>query len=263
MTTRLAIVLFLSGFTFMACRSNKGITTKPIEQKLDAVAEGKDMKQEKLSRINVSENEFGFYQAKIKAQYKEDNKGLNFDILLVMEKDKYIWMSITALLGIEVARVMITGDSVRIIDRLHKKVILTDFSYLQQMSNVPLQLEHLQRLIVANTIFKNSAERSMVDTTTGELVVYTLLESQKQTTFYNNEYHPQKAIISDLQQQKELKVNYELFTQTDTKSLPTKIDINIRAEKRIDCTFELSNFVFEKKRDVQFNVPSGYEVVKP
>lgn len=259
---RLIPLLFIS-IAIFACRSKKGSVYAPIEKRQDSILKEKQVKEETLNQIIGAENDFSFYQAKIKADYKEDNKGLNFDILLVMEKDKYIWMSITALLGIEVARVMITPDSVRILDRLHRKCISTDFSYLQQMSNVPLKLENLQRLIIGNTIFKNSNENSIIDTLLGNLAVYTLLGYQKQSTFYNTQYHPQQAVITDQNQQKELKVSYNLFTQTDRNVFPTKIDINIRAEKKIDCAFELSNFVFTKKREVQFNVPSGYEIVKP
>lgn len=264
MIGRLAAFLILVCLLVLACKSKKEAINVPQDMKQEIVAKGKDMNQEIISRIDNAENNFNYFQAKIKAQYKEDNgKELNFDIALVMEKDKYMWMSITAILGIEVARVMITTDSVRIIDRLHKKAILTDFGYLQQMSNVPLKLEHLQRLVVGNTIFKNSPENSTLDTLLGNLAVYTLLDRQKQSTFYNHQFHPQKAIIADQQQQKELKVGYELFTQTDRNNFPSKIDINIRAEKRIDCNFELNNFVFDKKREVLFSVPSGYEIVKP
>ncbi len=259
---RIVTLILVSTFLF-ACRSKKNTTYVPLESRQDSMTKEKQVKEEILNQIVQGENRFTFYQANVKADYKEDSKGLGFDILLVMEKDKYIWMSITALLGIEVARVMITTDSVRILDRLHRKCISTDFSYLQQMSNVPFQLENLQNLIIGNTIFKNSEEKSLIDTLLGNIAVYTLLNSQKQSTFYNNQYRPQKSIITDQNQQKELKVDYNLFTQTDRMVLPSKIDINIRAEKRIDCVFELSNFVFEKKREVQFNVPSGYEIVKP
>lgn len=255
-------VLAVAVFT-VACKSKKNIVQapqKPAEAVVDTTLKAKEVV---LNGIEATANTFGFYQARAKATYKDDKQNLELDVNIMMEKDKYIWMSVTAVLGIEVARIMITPDSVKILDRLHRKCVLTDFGYIQRMGNVPLKLNNLQNMIVGNTIFSNSVQKSEVDTVLGVLAVYTILNTQRQNTFYSPQLKAQRTTITERDQSREMKIVYNGFSQYHTNSYPNAIDINIRAEKNLSCNFVLSNFVFDKKREAQFTIPSGYEMVRP
>jgi hypothetical protein len=244
-----------------SCKSKKIAPTKPLETKL--LQEGPNPTEVLLNTIDANINNFSFYQSRAKVNYKDDKQKVELDVNLIMEKDQYIWMSVTAVLGIEVARVMITQDSVKILDRLHRKYIVADFNYIQRLSNVPLKLNNLQNLIGGNTIFNNSVQKSVVDTILGALSVSTLINTQKQTTFYNTNYKVNRTLIAEQNQSRQLNITYPTYATFDQNMYPSTLNINIRAEKNIECTFELSNFVFTKKRETQFTVPSGYEVVKP
>lgn len=245
-----------------SCKSKKVVSTAPVETKLPQ-QQGPTPTEVVLNTIDANTNNFSFYQSRAKANYKDDKQKVELDINLVMEKDQYIWMSVTAILGIEVARIMITQDSVKILDRLHRKYIATDFGYIQRISNVPLKLNNLQNLIIGNAVFNNSVQKSVVDTILGALSVSTLINSQKQTTFYNTNYKVNRTLIAEQNQSRQLNITYPTYGTFSQNQYPTAMNINIRAEKNVECTFELSNFVFTKKREVQFTVPSGYEVVKP
>lgn len=247
--------------TTNSCKSKKVVTTKPLETKLPQ--QGPTPTEVVLNTIDANTNNFSFYQSRAKVNYKDDKQKVELDVNLIMEKDQYIWMSVTAVLGIEVARIMITQDSVKILDRLHRKYIAADFDYIQRMSNVPLKLNNLQNLIVGNTVFNNSVQKSVVDTILGALSVSTLINTQKQTTFYNTNYKVNRTLIAEQNQSRQLSITYPTYATFDQNVYPSALNINIRAEKNIECTFELSNFVFTKKRETQFTVPSGYEVVKP
>ena len=244
-----------------SCKSKKVVSTKPVETKLPQ--HGPTPTEIVLNTIDANTNNFSFYQSRAKVNYKDDKQKVELDVNLIMEKDQYIWMSVTAVLGIEVARIMITQDSVKILDRLHRKYIASDFDYVQRMSNVPLKLNNLQNLIIGNTVFNNSVQKSVVDTILGALSVSTLINTQKQTTFYNTNYKVNRTLIAEQNQSRQLSITYPTYATFDQNVYPSALNINIRAEKNIECTFELSNFVFTKKRETQFTVPSGYEVVKP
>ncbi|MFN3444260.1 MAG: DUF4292 domain-containing protein [Bacteroidia bacterium] len=244
-----------------SCKSKKVVSTKPVETKLPQ--QGPTPTEVVLNTVDANTNNFSFYQSRAKVNYKDDKQKVELDVNLIMEKDQYIWMSVTAVLGIEVARIMITQDSVKILDRLNRKYIAADFDYIQRMSNVPLKLNNLQNLIVGNTVFNNSVQKSVVDTILGALSVSTLINTQKQTTFYNTNYKVNRTLIAEQNQSRQLSITYPTYATFDQNVYPSALNINIRAEKNIECTFELSNFVFTKKRETQFTVPSGYEVVKP
>lgn len=247
----------------VSCRSNKGLGSQHLPTPILNQDSAPSAKVSVLKTLRLNENTFSFYQAKAKLSYKEGSQQTDADLLLVMEKDKYIWMSVTAVLGIEAARVLITQDSVQILDRLHRKYIVSNFDLISKMTNVPLTLEHLQRMITGNPVFEQSVQKSVVDTILGNLAVYLNLGAQKQSTFFSRNFKVSRSVIAENDQSREMRIDYNAFSSFGQNSYPQQMNINIRAEKNIECTLELSNFVFDKKREFQFTVPSGYEVVKP
>ena len=68
------------------------------------------------------------------------------DVELVCEKDKYIWLKVTALFGIEAARVMITPDKIQLLDRLNRKHITASYTYLKNFTDIPLTFTQLQNM---------------------------------------------------------------------------------------------------------------------
>ena len=63
-------------------------------------------------------------------------------------------MSATAVLGIEAARIYISRDSIKILDKLNKRYLTQSYSYFTRFSDVPLTLEVLQNLFVGNQILE-------------------------------------------------------------------------------------------------------------
>ncbi len=254
----LALMLGLS----IACKSKKIVSSTPPPPPVE-VASKPNETEVLLDKINANGNQFSYLQARGSASYKDGKQTTGFDVNIVMEKDRYIWISITAVLGIEVARIYITTDSVQILDRLHRKYICAEIGYIQHLANAPLQLSNLQQLFVGNTLFNNSVQKSVVDTILGQLAITTLLNAQKQYTVYDNNFKVLKGSVVQMDQSREFKYSYEKFARFGQNNFPSHMNINIRAEKNVECTLELNNFVFDKKREIQFTVPSNYEVVKP
>src|SRR5215510_10227503 len=93
-----------------ACHTQKKIVEVPVPVKL---------KGENVIELfdSVLAHQFNFNWLTAKAQVQYSNKGEeseSFDVNLRIRKDNAIWLSVTPLLGIEVARVLITRDSLQI-----------------------------------------------------------------------------------------------------------------------------------------------------
>ena len=73
-----------------------------------------------------------------------------------MYKDSIIWVSITAILGIEGLRAYITTDSVKVLDKQNKIYIARSVAYLQDITALPLNLSSLQDLLIGNPVFLDS-----------------------------------------------------------------------------------------------------------
>ena len=63
-----------------------------------------------------------------------------------MERGKSIYISVRPLLGIEAVRMVITGDTILVVDKLHKRYILEDVSLIT--GGVPVTVEALQDIFL-------------------------------------------------------------------------------------------------------------------
>ncbi|MCY7292957.1 MAG: DUF4292 domain-containing protein, partial [Ferruginibacter sp.] len=113
--------------------------------------------------INKNLIDFKTFSAKIKMDI-EDSKGKKPDLLanVRMIKDSAIWISISAsILNVEVFRVLITKDSVILLNKQEKEVQYRSINYLQEITDIPFDFNTLQNLIVGNPIFYNDSNISV------------------------------------------------------------------------------------------------------
>ena len=86
----------------------------------------------------IRENAFkaGTISAKASVKTEGGQQEGSFNITLRLQTDTMIWISISPMLGIEVARILATRDSVKFMDRLNNKYALADYQFLSQMLDV-------------------------------------------------------------------------------------------------------------------------------
>ena len=74
-----------------------------------------------------------------------------------MIKDSAIWISLSAsIFNIEVYRVLITKDSVILLNKQEKEVQYRSLDYLQEVTEIPFDYKTLQDLLVGNPVFFDS-----------------------------------------------------------------------------------------------------------
>ena len=82
-----------------------------------------------------------------------EGNGMSFDDLsgqLRMRKDSLVWLSLTATMGIEVARIKVSSDSVWILNRLEKTYLAEPMKNVSEYLGIPLSLTLLQTLLLDN-----------------------------------------------------------------------------------------------------------------
>ncbi|MES2779186.1 MAG: DUF4292 domain-containing protein [Bacteroidota bacterium] len=243
-----------------SCRSKKGI--KQDEKSI--VNMGKPSTKDLLiAAIEQQQTTFSYYSANGKASYKDNDTKQDLGVSIVMEKDRFIYMNVTAILGITVARVFATQDSIVILDMLHRKCIIARYDYVRNLTHADLNLTNLQNLFIGNTLFPNNASKSKIDSVLNYILIsQAVSSSHTQQTMYRQDLNVTRSTLSDPQKNQEMKVEYEEVYTQGGNQFPNKFSINIRAEKNMETKFELSNFVFEKKKDIQFTIPKSYETVR-
>lgn len=251
------MVLVLAG----SCKSKKGVTAGPAK----VVNSEETAKANLLKSIEANQNDLTYLTCRGKLNYTDPEQKADLDVVITMEKDRYIYLSVSALLGLNVARVLATHDSLVIIDLLHRKAIITNYDYVRRMSNVPLTFTQLQNLILGNAPFKHELQTIITDTVMQQVyVMQALSATQTQSVAYDlKSLKPQQTKVAERNRSKEFSIAYANPIQHQSYSYPTQLNINIRAEKNVQCVFELTNFAFEKKKDIVFSIPKTFEISRP
>lgn len=256
------VLLGIIGFVLVtaSCKSKKGLnqTEQPVTAGVKTSNKGL-----LIQAIEQQQTSFSYYSASGNVLYKDNSESHDLGVSIVMEKDRYIYMNVTALLGITVARVLATPDSIVILDILHRKCIIAHYDYVRNMTHADLNLSNLQNLFIGNTLFPNNPEKSKVDSVLSYILISQAVSpTHTQQTMYRQDLNVTRSTLMEPAKNQEMKVEYDEVYTVGGNQFPNKFSINIRAEKNMETRFELSNFVFEKKKDIQFSIPKSYETVR-
>ena len=98
----------------------------------------------------VDQVDFAYLTAKSKVSFKSKDQDINnANVNLRIDKDSLIWLSVSGV-GVEVARALITKDSVVIMDRIHREYSVYDYASLSQRFNFNLTFGLIQSLLIGN-----------------------------------------------------------------------------------------------------------------
>lgn len=266
----LGILIMLTGFIF-SCRSTKSIQT--AMSKKDTVqlnVPDSAAKKDSIRFINrvsseVEKNrvEFTTFSAKIKVDFQgSDGKKNDFNAFVRLKKDSVLWVSINALLGIEAFRVLITPDSVKVLNKLDKVVQLRSVSYLQEITKLPFGFQELQDIIIGNPIyFNNNIVSYKVETGTvsvlhvGDVFKHLL-------TLHPENYQITHSKLDDIDPVKArtASITYGDYEMRDNKPFSTYRRITLSEKSKLDIEMKYRQFDFNVPLNFPFNIPKNYKL---
>jgi hypothetical protein len=196
------------------------------------------------------------------ADYKDDKNSITLNLELTIKKDQYIWLNAKAFGLVNVARILLKPDSIRMIDYVNKKYISASYNYLNTFIKAPLTFNEIQNLVYGNTLFDARFEDTKLDTSSNILQIYTEIGLLTQKATYNSSLKVSDVSLSEQGNTREMAIKYGSFERVGENSLPSDILINIKGEKKVDCHFTMSNFALDVNQDPSFVVPKSYKVEK-
>ncbi len=176
---------------------------KTIHKPLQNSKISKEMKQ-------IEEFDFIYLSAKAKVSYKDFQQNFKSSVDIRLKKDSAIWLSFRPLLGVEAMRVLITKDSVKILDRLKGETYLYSIKTLSHSIQFNLEFAMLQAAITGNLISKIKP-----DSITQHLDFQVIKQHQKSIHidnyihFTNQKIH--KVLLQDVATNNKGQVNYSDF----------------------------------------------------
>jgi hypothetical protein len=265
-------ILFTAGICFLtSCRSTRKIQTA-ITPRIDSVV----VPEVKVDRSHddsiafirnnyqaVLKNQIDFttFSAKIDVEY-EDGTGKKYDVNahLRMQKDSVIWVSITAILGIEGLRALITRDSVRILDKTNKVYIARSVNFLQEVTELPLDLHTLQQLLIGNPVYLDSNIISYSRAGGGISLQSNGSYFKNLFTIDENDKLVQSSKLDDLDEMRNRTCYLTYYDYENKKGVnfPTRREISVSEKKKLDIKLKFRQYEFNETLSFPFTIPKNY-----
>jgi len=104
------------------------------------------------SELEEAMLDYEWFGARIASEVRVKDERHSFKTILKMRKDSVIWLSISPALGIEVARMVITPDSVKFIDKWNDQYFIGDYEIMQERLDLGFDFSLLQDMVVGNPL---------------------------------------------------------------------------------------------------------------
>lgn len=208
--------------------------------------------------------DFRTFSARIKVDYMDKNgKGPELTVIARIKKDSAIWLSINAtLFSYEAFRVMITPDSVKVLNKKDKVATLRSVGYLQEVAKLPFDFSTLQDLILGNPIYFSPNILSY-KVNESDITVLCAGEFFKNLLTLNGEnFLLLNSKLDDVNtlRNRTCYLSYSGYEQRNDVHFATKRKISVSEKSKLDVDLDFKQYNFNESLVFPFNIPKNYKV---
>lgn len=265
----IVLALTIAGTT-TSCRSTKTIQTAIAKRDTIRTITAADPKADSMRFIKgvldtVRRNYITDYQtfnAKMKVDFEgSDGKHYDVNAFVRLRKDSVMWITINALLGIDAFRVLITPDSVKVVDKLKKTVSLRTVGYLQEVTGIPITFNELQDLLIGNPLFLDSSNISSYKKDDKSISLVSLGAVFKHfLTVNKDDYTVQHSKLDDVDaiRARTADMTYGSYENRNNIKFSTYRRITVSEKSKLDIEMQFKQFEFNAPLSFPFTIPRNY-----
>ncbi len=250
-------------FTFQSCyifnkgsKNNVDKTNKEITKLNDEI--NKNSLKYKSLTISFSGN------------YKEKNRKIPLKGLIKIEKNSFIWITLRPMFGIEAARVLITNDSIKLINKLNKEYFSEDFNYIKKKLGFELTYPMIESVLTGKIITVSAEEKLKNYALSKKENNYIFQQESKINNIFvkhilkiNNDYLLTNNNLSSKNNAEQLNIEYKNFTAIDKKQFPNFINIDIQNKKtKGKAVLKYQNIKTDMPVSAKFIIPKNYKRIQ-
>lgn len=234
-----------------------------------------------IKHIKESELNYNWMFAKANVESLIDGKEESFDIKVRIRKDSAMLVSIQYLLGIEIAKVLITRDSVKMVVYPKKQYFKGDFNYINDILHADLDFDLLQAVLFGNSADFSDEEEKLKPVTDRQNCHY-ILSTERRRKFRRinqGQAEPKKSLQAmtldpatfkiiknefvDVESNRMFTAYYEKYSPpTDSVYAPRHVNIDILAEKKVSLKIDYVRMEKNTPQKLNLNIPAKYEPIQ-
>ncbi|VAW29224.1 hypothetical protein MNBD_BACTEROID07-1306 [hydrothermal vent metagenome] len=261
-------VLLISGllagslFFFSACKSVKLLTKRTLAPMPFG---------QLYQKMEKSAPFFSYLNAKLSISYQKGEKEpVRLRAQIRLKNDSIIWMSIVPAMGIEAARVVLTADSVKLLNRMKKNYILGAYHLLDSLMHTSINFDMLQSLLLGSNVSYPLTDSSVsVDKQRYLLSMKMRIPAKRSLSGYHmltqkiwldpETFNIKELYLSESgMQDKDMYVFYDQYQNIGRQTFPLKMQIVIDANEKIIINITYKRTEIDIPRGFPFIIPGKY-----
>lgn len=209
-------------------------------------------------RVHANYFAYKYLSAKAKIQVISTEEKTDFTASIRIKNDSAIWVSISPGFGVEVARIMMTADSVRVLDRIHKKYFSYDYAVFKHYTSIPVTLNMVEDIIAGLPIYYD--EKKVRAKKEDTLLLLTSSQKRIQNTLYlNPDYTIWRMDLIDSVMGKSLNLKYRDYNRDNLKPFALDRQLELNDEKKTNIFINFSKVKINEPLKFPFNVKEKYD----
>lgn len=214
---------------------------------------------EQLLPVVKQEWTYNTFSGKAKMSYGKMDFTANFRV----QKGRAIWIAASAFGGmVQVARVYITPDSVRIVNYLEKEALLMSIDQAARLVPVPVDFKSLQNLVVGEAVGRDGTVTNVTafgDTWTVQVednnYISQLTYNKIDTALRMQQLNPQNGAGS------QGAIHYNNYSVIQNIRYPNRRTLNFQnGGQQYDVEMNFTSVEFDSPVDMPFSIPKGYTI---
>ncbi|CAM3358093.1 DUF4292 domain-containing protein [Aequorivita lipolytica] len=202
---------------------------------------------------------------RVQLVYETDEKLQSITVSLRMEKDKNIWIK-ASVLGITIAKVLITPTSVSYYETIGKTYFEGDFALLGEWIGTPINFQQAQNLLLGQSIFTLNPSEYTATVFQNSFKIQPKQQMQNfiHSVFLNpKNFKIASETLSQPNDERLLSIRYGDYQTVGDQFFPSTILIDT-SEKGLKTKIEMNYKKIDLNADVSFpfDVPTDYEKIQ-
>lgn len=200
------------------------------------------------------------FKSKAKLHYTSNNNSQNVAANFRLIRDSATWISLNVI-SIEVARALLTKDSVKAIDKIKNKYYNYQNTSLQQLLQMPIAAADIQQILLGDLPFKN-AQPILSKTNKNGIAIRVIANNNTATLVYNTDSTLKSVIVKGVNANGPytLKSYYAAYENTIYGPLSIQRIIKVLSNnKETKIEIELHKYEFDTPLELPYSVPSSFK----
>lgn len=266
------VFIVLLVFSLFSCHSTRKIhsaVTTTIDT-TQAIVVNKGIDSAKLintvyNGIKSNHIDFKTFSAKIKVNYwdTKNTKVPELTVNVRMLKDSIIWLDVSAniVVNIEVYRLLITPDSVKVLNKKDRLITLRSVNYLQEVAKIPFDFYTLQDLLIGNPIYldKNIVSYQKSETGTTTILSVGQLFKNLLTVDNNNLLLNSKLDDIDPARSRTCHITYSNYDRQNNPPFATTRSISVSEKNNLNIDMDFKQYSFNGDVSFPFSIPKNFK----